>query len=102
MLERDKAVVVKAGINGEIFVTAEKKDTGNPRTWPLYQEAIAAFEKAGLNLPPAPEPLARPGPAKTGVGEPNKPAVGYTISYAPLTDVPPQARADRRWKAGRS
>ncbi len=86
--ERDKAVVVKTVVNGEIFVTAEKKDTGNPRTAPLYQEAISAFEKAGLDLPPAPEPLARPGPAKAGVGEPNKPAVGYTISYAPLTEVP--------------
>jgi hypothetical protein len=87
-LERDTAVVVKTSVNGEIFVTAQKNDTGNPRTWPLYQEAISAFEKAGLDLPPAPEPLARPGPARTGVGEPNKPAVGYTISYAPLTDVP--------------
>jgi hypothetical protein len=88
VLERDKAVVVKTSVNGEIFVTAEKNDTGNPRTWPLYQEAISAFEKAGLELPPAPEPPARPAPAKTGAGEPNQPAVGYTINYAPLTDVP--------------
>jgi hypothetical protein len=90
VLERDKAVVVRTSINGEIFVTAQKNDTGNPRTLPLYQEAISAFEKAGLDLPPAPEPLARSGSAKTGVGEPNRPAVGYTISYAPLTDVPPK------------
>ncbi len=82
--------MVKTSVNGEIFVTAEKNETGNPRTWPLYQEAISAFEKAGLDLPPVPEPLARPAPAKTGVGEPNQPAVGYTINYAPLTDVPPK------------
>jgi hypothetical protein len=88
VLQRDKAVVVKTSVNGEVFVTTEKKETGNPRTLPLYQEAISAFEKAGLDLPPAPEPLARPGSGKTGTGEPNKPAVGYTINYAPLTDVP--------------
>jgi len=90
VLERDKAAVVKTVVNGEVFVTAEKKDTGNPRTWPLYQEAMSAFEKAGVDLPPAPEPLAPPGPAKTGAREPNQPAVGYTISYAPLTEVPPK------------
>jgi hypothetical protein len=73
VLERDKATVVKTSINGEIFVTAQKNETGNPRTLPLYQEAIQAFEKAGLDLPPAPEPLPRPGSAKTGARSPTSP-----------------------------
>jgi hypothetical protein len=90
-LERDKTMVVKTSISGQVFVTTEKSDAGNPRKWPLYQEAITAFDKVGWNLPPAPEPLVRPAAAKTAApGEPNKPAVGYTIGYAPLTDVAPK------------
>jgi len=100
VLERDKAVVVKTGITGEVFVTAEKNDTGNPRKLPLYQEAMTAFEKAGLSLPPAPEPLVRPASARANVGEPNKPkpTVSYTVSVAPLTDVTP--KFDRTVLAG--
>jgi hypothetical protein len=90
VLERDKAVVVKAGINGEIFVTAEQSDTGDPRSLPLYREARAAFDKAGLDLPPAPLPPVRPAAAKAGAVEPNKPAVDYTINIAPLTDITPK------------
>ncbi len=88
VLERDKAVVVQASIGGEVFVTAEKSEVEDPRKLPLYREGIAAFGKAGLDLPPAPAPPARPAAPKTGVGEPQKPAAGSTINYAPLTDVP--------------
>ena len=90
VLERDKAVVIKTSISGEVFVTAETSDTGNPRKLPLYNEAMSAFGKAGLDLPPAPEPLVRPASAQPGVMEPNKPTVGYTIHWAPLTDVAPK------------
>lgn len=90
VLERGQAVVVKTSISGEVFVTADTSDTANPRKLPLYKEALSAFAKAGLDLPPAPEPPVRPASAKTGVVEPNKPAVGYTINVAPLTDVTPK------------
>ncbi len=86
VLERDKAVVVQANIGGEVFVTAQKSDVENPRKLPLYREGIAAFEKAGWDLPP--EPPVQSAAAKTGGREPNKPAAGYTITVAPLTDVP--------------
>lgn len=90
VLERDRAVVIRTRVGGEVFVTAEKNDTGNPRTLPLYGEAIAAFTKAGADLPPAPEPPVRPVAARTGAGEPNRPAGGYVVSFAPLTEVAPQ------------
>jgi hypothetical protein len=98
VLERDKAVVVKASINGEVFVTGDKSDAENPWKLPLYQEAMTAFQKAGLRLPPAPEPLPGPVSAKADAGEPNKPSVGYTINWAPLTDVAPQL--ERRLEDG--
>jgi hypothetical protein len=90
VLERDKAVVVTTSISGEVFITAEKSDAGDPRDLPVYREATAAFKKAGLRLPPAPEPPVRPASAKTNAAEPNKPALGYTINVAPLTDVAPK------------
>ena len=67
VLERDQAVVVKTSISGEVFVTADTSDTGNPRKLPLYKEALSAFAKAGLDLPPAPSRrpgLPRPRPAR--------------------------------------
>lgn len=90
VLERGQAVVIKTNISGEVFVTADTSDAANPRKLPLYKEAMSAFAKAGWDLPPAPEPQVRPAPAKTGAAEPNKPAVGYTINIAPLTEVAPK------------
>jgi len=86
ILERDRAVVIEAGVRGEIFITADEKETGIPSGSLLYQEAAAAFEKAGLRLPSAPA-VAPAKPRKTVL---DRPASGYTISISPMTDVPPK------------
>jgi hypothetical protein len=90
VLERDKAMVVQATVRGEVFVTAATSETGDPRQYPLYRAGIAAFQKAGLDVPPAPAPAVRPASAPVGRVEPNQPAAGYTLNLAPLTDVAPK------------
>lgn len=91
VLEPGRAVVIQAEIGGEIFITAGKREeTGNPRSLPLYHEATAAFKKAGLSEPPPQEKPTPTSPAKSRKPDPNEPAVGYTISISPLTDVVPK------------
>ncbi len=91
VLERGKAVVVKADLVGEILVTADKKEeTGSSLGLPLYKEAVAAFRKAGLSQPPTREPPAAASPAKSTKPEPNEPPVEYTISISPVSSVVPK------------
>ena len=93
VVEPGEAVVLKADVTGEVFITSDARETVNPIGLPLYAEAIAAFEKAGAELPPSPEPLlaakpaGRPGDA---VGEPNEPPAGATVGYALLTETVPE------------
>jgi hypothetical protein len=55
----------------------------------LFQEASAAFAKAGLSLPALPASL-RPAPAPAAEARPGtpEPEKGYVLGYAPLTEVP--------------
>ncbi|MCU0916418.1 MAG: hypothetical protein MUC88_17915 [Planctomycetes bacterium] len=101
-LKRDRVLAVRMSIDGEVFVTADNHETGDPWTRPLYQEAIAGFKGAGWRLPPRPSSAGGPaGPptrlvtlgkpsAPAGAAEPNRPGSGYTINLAPLTDVAPK------------
>ena len=51
VLKRGRAVVVQVDIGGELFITADNKAMGDSRRMPLYQEAVAAFQKANLEPP---------------------------------------------------
>jgi len=90
VLRKGKSVVIETRIRGEIFVTADKKETGSPGSLPLYQQAVAAFKEAGLSVPRTPEALlsraASAGAAKTQTKEPRS---GYTVGIAYPTDVMP-------------
>jgi len=88
VLERGRAVVVKGRISGEVFLTADKREIESPRSLPLYQEAIAGFERAGWSLPTVPEPLLS-APVPPARAEEEPPA-GYTVSIAPVTGVAPE------------
>jgi hypothetical protein len=89
VLTRGKQVVLKGRIRGELFLTTDKKQAEGPADLPLFQEASAAFAKAGLSLPALPASLrpapASPAEAKPGTPEPKK---GYLLGHAPLTEVP--------------
>lgn len=90
VLERNQAIVVEAGIRGEIFITADKRETAASRTLPLYQEAALAFQKAGLSLPSTPEQASQTESTKVRKPEIDKPARGATISISPVTNVTPK------------
>lgn len=89
-LEEGQAVVVTAGVDGEIFVTADEKAVAGDDLLPFYREAAAAFEKAGASVPVTPESvLVEPPSAGTAEpkAEPNEPRAGFTVSIMPLTEV---------------
>jgi hypothetical protein len=90
VLEQGKTVVVKGRVDGEIFVTADKRQTEDPGAPALYRQAVAAFQKAGLSAPSVPESLRAAALAQTAPTATKKPAVGYTVSLAPLTQVAPK------------
>lgn len=86
VLERGKAVVVKADLEGEIFITADRKEQiEDARSQPLYQEAATAFRRAGLSQLPAPATS-----AKASESEPNEPPAEYTVSISPVSSVVPK------------
>jgi hypothetical protein len=89
VLTRGKAIVVQSRIHGEVFLTTDKKQAEGPADLPLFQEANAAFAKAGLRLPALPVSL-RPAPNPAATAQPQTPGAerGYTLGYAPLTEVP--------------
>lgn len=84
-VEEGRAVVLTFALDGEVFVTADKSETGSPQGLLLYRQALEAFESP-LGAEPGATPLAKrtlsPGPPTA------KPGVGQTLSWSPLTDVP--------------
>ncbi len=89
-LEGGEAVVVTAGVEGEIFVTADARAVAGDDALPFYHEAVAAFEKAGAGVPAAPGSMAGKPPSAAAAepkAEPNEPRAGFTVSFMPLTDV---------------
>ncbi|MGE5293796.1 MAG: hypothetical protein ACM3VT_03115 [Solirubrobacterales bacterium] len=91
VLERGKAIAVKADLVGEILVTADKKEeTKNSQDQPLYREAVAAFKRAEWAQPSMREPPAPASPAKSARPEPNEPPVEYTISIGFVSSVVPK------------
>lgn len=93
-LPGDRAAVVQVQIGGELYVTAGGRETKDPRALPLYREAVEVFREAGLEVPPELEPTPAPTsgvrrpPSRAEGPEPDRPDVGYAISFAPLTDDP--------------
>lgn len=79
-----EAAVLRLQINGEVYVTADSRETGSPQGLLLYREALEAFEATGLAAPSAEGPP-EPPPTVTRDQSTQTPA-GYTISVAPLTD----------------
>lgn len=91
VIEKGKAVVLKASFFGEVFVTAETRRTGSPYHLPLYAEAAAGFGKTGLDVPAAPE-LAATSSTTAALREEGTGAetpTYYTISVSSLSETPP-------------
>jgi hypothetical protein len=89
-VDKGSAVVLRASISGEVFVTADTKRTASPYGLSLYKEAAAGFGKAGLDVPASPASAvsssaaaARKGAASTGT------PTYYTVSVSSLSETPP-------------
>jgi hypothetical protein len=96
VIKDEKAMVVRFGVSGEVFVTAEKREVADPRGLELYQKALAAVagkklvaekpipavpvEKGKLQKPV--EVAARP--------EEKKLQFRYPINLAPAGEVEPK------------
>ncbi len=50
VVKKGRSMVVRFDVSGEVFVTAEKRETGDPRGLELYTEALAAVEPIELKL----------------------------------------------------
>jgi hypothetical protein len=81
-----ESVVLKMTVGPEVHVTADKKETGNPRGLLQYREAVAALESVGIRR------FSQPGPAATtGEAAANKAAEsapGYTVTVSSLSGGP--------------
>ncbi len=84
-IRQGKAVVLRFGLEGELFVTADRSETGSPQGLLLYRQALEAFEISSLGAgsePPAPPESGAIRPAEI------RPGAGQTLSWAPLTETP--------------
>ena len=48
VIEQGRVMAVQAGVSGEVFVTADKRRTADPRGLPLYEEAFSGLRKVGF------------------------------------------------------
>jgi hypothetical protein len=97
VVEKGKAVVLRAGISGEVFVTAKAKRTGSPYDVPLYKEAATGFGKAGLDVPAGSEQVSPSSAAAAGRKERtgSETPTYYTISVSSLSETPPVFESSR-------
>jgi hypothetical protein len=87
-VERGMATVLRFDLDGEVFVTGDRSETGSPQGLLLYRRAVEAFDAAGREGPSEAElPASRSVAARLGPGRAT-PEAGHTLSWAPLTDVP--------------
>jgi len=100
-----QVVVVWFSVSGEVFVTADKRQTGDPRDSELYGRAMAGLRLAKI-APTSPEaqpvltkrvtaesagggPPTKP-PKKPAEPEPNGPVFRYPVNLAPAGQEPPR------------
>lgn len=107
-LESGGAMVVWFSVNGEVLVTADKRDVADPQELPLYKRAIDGLQAAGIGenivraakpaqvepAPVKPEPksgpaTARPPPEKAAA-ETKEPQFRYPINLSPAGEARPK------------
>ncbi len=87
-VEQGKATVLRFDLDGEVFVTADRTETGSPQGLLLYRRALEAFDSGRFDgpseseSPPSRGAASLIGPRRAG------PAAGHTLSWAPLTETP--------------
>ena len=54
VMKKGRAMVVRCEVGGEVFVTADKREAGDPGGLELYRQAVAAVEGVDIKTVPAP------------------------------------------------
>jgi len=104
-------MVIRFGISGEVFVTADKRETADPRGLALYAKAFTALREAKIlpmsaeAEPREPEPAAEreepEEPADVGAEpEEKEPRFRYPIHYSGVGEVAPKVEWDDKAKIG--
>ncbi len=86
-IEPDQALVLEMEVEGEVYMTADKKETASPHGLLLYRRAMAAFESTGViqsSEPNAPPRQIQVMPIESPALVPE---AGYNVGVAPLTDA---------------
>lgn len=104
--QEGRAMVVRFGFSGEVFVTAEKREAADPRGSELYAKAFAAVGSAFPQLKPKPEPThLQVWPESLEVEESaavipqgKQPHFIYPINLSPAGEVTPQMTWDLKAK----
>jgi len=94
IIEQDRAMVVRFTVSGEVFVTADKRESADPRGLELYRRALAAVVAAELSLkkPTSESPVKKPEVAVKP--EEKKPRFRYPVNLAPAGEVAPNIEWD--------
>jgi hypothetical protein len=111
VIEQGRVMVVRFGVSGEVFVTAEKRKTADPRGLALYAEAFAGLRTVGIRptsveaepreLEPVAEIVGPEEPAEVGVEpEDKEPQFRYPIHYSGVGEVAPKVEWDDKAKIG--
>jgi len=113
VLEEGQAMVVRFGVSGEVFVTAEERKVANPRGLELYKKAVAAIRPVKPKFVVKPEALV-PGlpveevvvekPAEVVAEKPaevaakpveKEPIFRYPANFAPAGEAAPKIESIR-------
>ena len=113
VLEQGQAMVVRFGVSGEVFVTAEERKVADPRSLALYKKAVAAIRPVKPKFAVKPDALV-PGlpveevvvekPAEVVAEKPaevaakpveKEPIFRYPVNWAPAGEVAPKIESMR-------
>ena len=108
VIEPGRVMAIRAGVSGEVFVTADKRRIADPRGLALYSEAFSGLRKVGF-WPATAE--ARPQeiefteesqePAAVGTEpEEKEPKFRYPIHYSGVGEIVPKVEWDGSKKTG--
>jgi len=91
VIEKEKSMLVRFDVRGEVFVTAEIRDVADPRGLELYVKALAAVESVERKREPGvPEPKL---PAE--IVQPERPPEVGAVREPPVQAVKPEEKEPR-------
>jgi len=111
VIEQGRVMVVRFGVSGEVFVTADKRKIADPRGLALYAEAFAGLRTVGIrptSVEAEPREVELPAekarteePAKVGAEpEEKEPQFRYPIHLSGVNEAAPKVEWDDKAKIG--